>query len=627
MSSKYQRRHASRLASLLIAGFAVAAPVQAATQQTLIRNVRVFDGQNVHERRSVLIDGNRIAEDDYRGLPPASARIVEGEGRTLMPGLIDAHVHAYAGLDDSLLFGVTTVVDMFTAPAATAENRARTKAHANPNQADLHSAGILATAPGGHGTQFGVQVPTLTRADQADNWVAARIAEGSDFIKIVIEPGGAEMGRTLPTLDQATVNALVAAAHKRRRLAVVHTSTKQTARMAIAARADGLVHFFADAPVDRAMLTAMRRQKMFVSPTFAVFEGFAGRAGSRLLLDAPAFAGLLQKEAVRNLDAPVKSDRFQQFAPAMEANIRALRTAGIPILAGSDAPNPGTWLGVSLHRELELLVASGLSAREALVAATSAPAKAYNLVGHGRIKDGAYADLLLVEGNPTLNIAATRSIVEVWKDGQSARALREQRRVQIAATPAIGNAAAPLPKDGWIAQFVAVDGGVRIEAPFGSWSVSTDAMMGGSSTARAALTDEGALRLTGTVTQGSVAQWAGIAWSPGARMMAPANLDVATGIAFRIRGTAKGPGLMGFSEAGGLQPSLLPIQVNSTWREVSIAFADLPKFDPKGATMLLIGAFAPGDSQLKSATFAWSRSKIERAEHWRFHCRRNCEIF
>lgn len=145
----------------VLAGPALAEP-------TLIENVRVFDGEAVHANRSVLIDGNRIVEDDFRGRLPAGAQVVDGAGRTLLPGLIDAHVHAYAGLEDALLFGVTTELDMFADPRMIAAARARTDANDNRREADLHSAGILATAPGGHGTQFGVSVPTLTAPDQAD---------------------------------------------------------------------------------------------------------------------------------------------------------------------------------------------------------------------------------------------------------------------------------------------------------------------------------------------------------------------------------------------------------------------------------------------------------------------------
>ena len=577
----------------IIAGAAALLASSAIAQPILIRDVRVFDGQAVHENRSVLIDGNRILEDDFRGTPPADARIVEGAGRTLLPGLIDAHVHAYAGLDDALLFGVTTVLDMFTDLAMTAAARARTRANDNPGEADLRSAGFLATAPGGHGTQFGVAVPTLTAPDQAEAWVAARIAEESDYIKIVIEPGGGAIGRTLPTLDQASVSALVAAAHERGKLAVVHATTKHAAEMAISAGADGLVHFFADAPVDDAMLAAMTRQGMFVSPTFVVFEGFNGHAGSRALLDEPGLAGLLGEQAIGNLNPLSGQDHAHRFAPQMAANIAALHRAGIPVLAGSDAPNPGTWMGISLHRELALLVEAGLTPRAALAAVTSAPALAYGLTGHGQIADGAFADLLLVEGDPTRDIAATRAIVEVWKDGQSVSALREARRSALANTAA--PAPATLPGDGRIARFIGDASGVGIEAPFGSWSVSTDAMMGGSSTATSTLTGEGALRLTGTVVRGGFAQWAGIAWMPGAAPMEPANLSAATGIAFRIRGSGSGTGVIGFSEAGGQRPSLFQFAISEAWQEITVPFADLPRFDADNATMLLIGAFEAGD--------------------------------
>lgn len=588
----FRYRPQARLA--LVTGLLLGISAPAFAQATLIQNVRVFDGEDVHTERSVLIEGNRIVEDDFDGPVPKGAQIVTCEDCTLLPGLIDAHVHAYAGLDDALLFGVTSVLDMFTAPAMTAQARARTAAHDNPNEADLYSAGILATAPGGHGTQFGVDVPTITGPEQAEAWVAARIAEGSDYIKIVIEAGGEAVGRTLPTLDQATVTALVDAAHRQGRLAVVHASTRAAAEMAIEADADGLVHFFADAPVDAAMLAAMRESGMFVTPTFAVFEGFAGRAGSEKLLEEPAFAGMLERQTLANLRPPVESERIDSFAPAMEANIAALAEAGIPILAGSDAPNPGTWFGISLHRELELLVQSGLSPRSALVSATSAPARAFDIEGHGGIADGMFADLLLVRGDPTRDITATRRIVEVWKDGRSTAELRATRRDRIASQATQSPTRQPIPEDGTIAAFSQNGDAVSIDAPFGSWAVSTDAMLGGSSSAAASLTGDGALRLAGTVVQGGFAQWAGIAWTPGERMMAPVDLTSARGITFRIRGNASGPGVMGFSEAGGQQPSLASIEIGEEWREIRVAFEDLPRFDGAGTTMLLIGAFAPG---------------------------------
>jgi imidazolonepropionase-like amidohydrolase len=96
----------------------------------------------------------------------------------------------------------------------------------------------------------------------------------------------------------------------------------------------------------------------------------------------------------------------------------------VEILAGSDAPNPGTAHGASLHHELELLVRAGLTPIEALRAATSAPARRFGLADRGRIAPGQRADLLLVAGDPTADILATRAIERIWKNG----AVVERRR-------------------------------------------------------------------------------------------------------------------------------------------------------------------------------------------------------
>jgi imidazolonepropionase-like amidohydrolase len=99
--------------------------------------------------------------------------------------------------------------------------------------------------------------------------------------------------------------------------------------------------------------------------------------------------------------------------------VARLRQAQVPVLAGSDAPNPGTAHGISLHRELELLVRAGLSPLEALRAATSTPARAFHLSDRGRIAVGLRADLVLVDGDPTTDILATRAIRTVWKLGRA----------------------------------------------------------------------------------------------------------------------------------------------------------------------------------------------------------------
>jgi imidazolonepropionase-like amidohydrolase len=89
----------------------------------------------------------------------------------------------------------------------------------------------------------------------------------------------------------------------------------------------------------------------------------------------------------------------------------------VPVLAGTDAPAPGLTYGASLHRELEHLVNAGLTPTAALAAATSAIARAFRLSDRGRIRAGLRADLLLVDGDPSKDIRATRNIVAIWKQG------------------------------------------------------------------------------------------------------------------------------------------------------------------------------------------------------------------
>ena len=97
--------------------------------------------------------------------------------------------------------------------------------------------------------------------------------------------------------------------------------------------------------------------------------------------------------------------------------IRQLVAAKVSVLAGTDAPFPGTTYGASLHRELEHLVNAGLTPTAALAAATSATAQAFRMNDRGRIRTGMRADLLLVDGDPSKQIRATRNIVAIWKRG------------------------------------------------------------------------------------------------------------------------------------------------------------------------------------------------------------------
>ena len=229
------------IALFLFASLAVA---QAPTR-FVIKDVRVFDGVHMLEHRTVFVEGGRIVRVSRAGVRVENAEVIDGRGRTLMPGLIDSHVHIgnEDALRQSVVLGVTTVLDMFTTPDRLIMLK-RVEAEDPPDMADVRTAGIGATAPGGHPTEMGgPPSPTLASAADAAQFVDQRIAEGSDFIKVIYDDLAA-IGKPVPTLDLKTISAVIDAAHRRGKLVVVHVMGERQAREVIAAHADGLAHMF-----------------------------------------------------------------------------------------------------------------------------------------------------------------------------------------------------------------------------------------------------------------------------------------------------------------------------------------------------------------------------------------------
>ena len=572
-------------AGLAASSFALAAP-------TLVKDVRVFDGKAVHERRSVLFDKGVIADADFRGAPPAGTRVVSGSGRTLLPGLIDAHTHAFRHAELPVLFGVTTQVDMFTDIGLMKKAKQEMAKGQNHQHADLFSAGTLVTAPHGHGTQFGLAIATITGPEQAQAFVDARIAEGSDFIKIVMESGYG-----FPSLDLATARAVIEAAHRRGKLAVVHIGNEKDARAVLEAGADGLVHLFPGESADAVGLARLAASRgAFVIPTFTVLESMAGWRGDDLLAD-PGLAGLLDNDAQAPLKARYGNKERAAMLVAPKLVTAAMVKAGVPVLAGTDAGNPGTQHGASMHRELKALVEAGLTPVQALAAATSEPARAFRLGRRGRIEQGYKADLLLVDGNPAADILATRRIVEVWKDGESANGLRKGQRERVAKGAQQGGKALALPPDGRISRF----GDKHLASPFGmGWGPSTDSFVGGKSTVSlatgAALADgQIPLAVDAKVAPGLPFAWAGVAFMPGAQPMQSVDLSAVKAVRFKVRGDGRTYQMIAMSQ--GVQiPGAKPFTAGPEWREVTVPFSELKGIDPAAVTMLGFNAGPqPGD--------------------------------
>ena len=549
----------------------------------VVTGARVFDGERMLDGASVLVRDGKIAAVGPEVAVPDDALRIDGSGGTLLPGLIDAHTHTWGdALERALIFGVTTELDMFTDHRFAAAMRSAQERDGAPGRADLFSAGTLVTVEDGHGTQFGLPIPTLDGREGADRFVADRLAEGSDWIKIVYESATVT---PIPTIDRATLTAAIEAAHEHNALAVVHATSRKGWLEAVEAGADGMVHAFRDAPPGDGLGDRAKEAGIFVIPTLTILSRF-GEGAEEVkahLEDDPALAPYLRSGEVSSLKAsfPSRPGSTSRVEHALDA-VRALHEAGVPILAGTDAPNPGTTHGASLHEELAMLVRAGLTPAEALTAATAAPADAFGLDDRGRIAPGLRADLVLVDGDPTEDVTATRRIRQVWKVGHPALRPRVAEGEPEPGTEALVPGPLADFEDGFTAR-----GG-------GGWQETVDEMIGGKSTVEAVVVDGGApaeggakaLEITGEILAGAPFPWAGVMWQPGAIPMRPADLSATSGVAFHARGDGGTYRLLVFSESLGQMPATATFEAGPEWTRHEVTWQSLG-LDGKGIMGLI----------------------------------------
>lgn len=566
--------------SLLVLPALLAPPSTAleTRKPTAIKGARVFDGEKLWTRATVIIKDGKIAALGEDILIPPDAEVIDGEGKTLLPGLIDAHVHVWdaAQLRQAVFFGVTSVIDMFTTNLNVLKTGLKTQeATGAVDGAFFISPGICVTVAGGHGTQFGPGIPTISGPEKAQEFVDARIAEGSDFIKIMLDDGSA-YAMPRPTISNETMAAVIRAAHRRNKMVVIHAATLQNCLDALDAGVDGLAHLYFNDAHDPDFGRLAARKNAFVIPTFSVLQTLAGMHEASALARDPLISPYLKPFDVQNLERSYPFMGKEANYRAAEKALPQLREAGVPILAGTDAPNPGTTFGASLHRELELLVRAGLSPTDALRAATSVPAAQFELEGRGRIRAGMIADLVLVNGNPTQDVRATRDIVSIWKGGRPVD--RDDYEAEAKKERTVPAVSAPVPEyggSGLISDFE----GEKVESRFGAgWLVSTDAFMGGKSRAAMDLAPGGAqgsasaLSITGTIVPGSAATWAGAMFMPGPAMMAPADLSAMRSIRFWAKGDGREYACMIFAQSLGWTPAAQRFAAGPEWREYTFTF-------------------------------------------------------
>jgi imidazolonepropionase-like amidohydrolase/ABC-type transport system involved in cytochrome c biogenesis permease component len=429
----------------------------------LIRGARIFVGDGkVIESGAVLIKNGIIEEIYDTNVPDAkavNAELVEAIGKTILPGLIDVHVHLGApgglpvdqkdynpkGVMDRnlaayLYSGVTAVKSTGDFIDEAINSRSRIQ-RGEKLGAELFLCGPLFTTEGGHGTEYFKHAPDFVKklvADQfirtpknaaeAKEQVEALAARKVDGIKAILEGGVA--GMLFNRMDIGVLQAIAQSTHSARLPLVVHTGDAKDVADAIAAQADGIEHGSARDSIPDETFAKMVKQGVAYDPTLSVMEAFTQFAeGKTDLLDRSlvaqaAPAGLIQNTKKQiNSSEMVKTRQMLKIytadLPKADDNLLRAYKAGVLLVTGSDAGNMLVLHGPTVHRELQLWVQAGIPPKAALQAATYNAAKLLRADKRmGLISKGYEANILIVDGNPLQDISNTERISIVFFKGE-----------------------------------------------------------------------------------------------------------------------------------------------------------------------------------------------------------------
>lgn len=557
------------------------------TAALAFRDVRVFDGKRTIARATVLVEDGYIAGVGSDVAIPSGARVIDGEGQTLLPGLIDAHVHLQPGvLRRALMFGVTTELSMGSDPEQVAGLKEAQTDDGAVDRADYFGSlqGVSRRSLGPPGGP-----------EDAAAFVEARVEEGADHIKIFYEYGSSEQEALDPNplLEEPVMRAAVGAAHDHGKVVSVHVNSLEAAKEVAAAGADVLAHVFFEQVADDEVIRLLLENGTYVTPTFSVHERMFHES-EWTEADDPRVAPYLGPDEVGMLRSLGGRERPEWTN--MVESVRVLHAAGVPMLAGTDMPQ---LQGLTMHRELETLVSAGLDPADALIAATSAPADAFGLADRGRIVPGARADLLLVRGDPTINITVTRDIVGVWKLGVEAdrAGYAEEKRALFRMLES--------DDDLVIADFetgepVPTFGSLFEEVTPGSGSVEMHIIDGG------AAGSQHALSMSGTVVEAeggwtNSRRWygdhAGVVFRPTLRFSG-GTMDLSTRaeISFWARGDGATYNVLLFSRSTGPTPIVRMFEAGPEWAEFTFPLSSFEGADPANLRRISFAAGPePGD--------------------------------
>jgi imidazolonepropionase-like amidohydrolase len=438
MNGLFRTRTRARLPAVC-AALALLAPAAARADAWAIEHVTLIDGigHAAQPDMTVTIDGDRIVAVTPSALTARpQGRRIDGRGKYLMPGLIDAHIHLRGGVEPQadaaaaraaavptlagfLYSGVTTVYDAGNQADVILPLRADERAGriAAPR---IFATGNLITYPGSHGAEMAVTIQDFEK-DKAKLEQHLKDQQ-PDVIKLTLEEEGWGARPMIPLMPEPLLQEIIRFYNLHGIRSTVHVSSELRAEEAIYAGADSLAHPVIQGPVSDSFVKLMAAKKVPFASTLTIGENYSRLVEHPEYLDQPLYAATFSAADRQTLKTKVRAEYetrlwtkwMKLMTPVAQENIRKVHAAGGVVALGTDQSS-----GPATQRELELLAAAGIKPLEIITIATHNGAV---LLGKekdlGSVEPGKLADLVMLTADPTADVENIKRIVFVMKGGQ-----------------------------------------------------------------------------------------------------------------------------------------------------------------------------------------------------------------